>query len=120
MPTSLQPTRLFQSKSSATRNPRNGTITATTLTLRSVRLITGVGRFCGSSRFDPTRQTSTVLISWARISEAIFVTPQQKHAALAGQPWTALPPRVAEVLRPGIARVSDEIIDAIRHGVPAY
>jgi hypothetical protein len=27
---------------------------------------------------------------------------------------------VAEVLRPGIARLSDEIIDAIRQGVPAY
>src|ERR1700757_2003206 len=35
------------------------------------------------------------------------------------QPWHELPPEVAEVLRPALADVADEMIDAVR-SVPAY
>lgn len=48
------------------------------------------------------------------------MTIEQKTDTLPAQPWTGLPPRVAEVLRPGIPQLSDEIIDAIREGVPPY
>ena len=45
---------------------------------------------------------------------------QQKERILPDQPWASLPPEVAGVLRPGVAQLSDEIIDAIRQGVPDY
>jgi PucR C-terminal helix-turn-helix domain len=48
------------------------------------------------------------------------VTIQRKTRTLADEPWAALPPAVAAVLGPGIPQLSDEIIDAIRDGVPAY
>jgi hypothetical protein len=48
------------------------------------------------------------------------VTIGQTTGALPGEPWARLPPSVGAVLRPGIPQVSDEIIDAIREGVPAY
>jgi hypothetical protein len=48
------------------------------------------------------------------------VPDQRKSAALRDEPWAGLPPQAAEVLRPGIRQLSDEIIDAIRDGVPAY
>jgi hypothetical protein len=38
---------------------------------------------------------------------------------MADSPWHELPPRIAEVLRPVLADVADEIIDAVRT-VPAY
>ncbi len=44
----------------------------------------------------------------------------RKPAQLPDQPWAALAPGVAEVLRPGIPQLSAEIIDAIRAGVPTY
>jgi len=39
---------------------------------------------------------------------------------VADQPWHELPPEVAGVLRPVLADVADEIIDAVVHAVPAY
>src|SRR5688500_5369051 len=36
------------------------------------------------------------------------------------RPWTALPPEVAEVLRPELPALADEIIAAIGEGVPDY
>lgn len=41
-------------------------------------------------------------------------------ADLLGHPWEALPPGTADALRPGLATVGDEIIEAISAGVPAY
>jgi len=38
---------------------------------------------------------------------------------MADQPWHELPPEIAEVLRPALADVADEMIDAVRT-VPAY
>jgi PucR C-terminal helix-turn-helix domain len=38
---------------------------------------------------------------------------------MADQPWHELPPRIAQVLRPVLAEVADEIIEAVRT-VPAY
>jgi PucR C-terminal helix-turn-helix domain len=35
-------------------------------------------------------------------------------------PWEALPPEVAEVLRPELPGLADEIVDELSHGVPAY
>jgi hypothetical protein len=49
-----------------------------------------------------------------------FVAKQQKAEPLPSQPWIGLPPGVAQILRPGVSQLSDEIIDAIRAGVPAY
>src|SRR3954466_3061098 len=45
---------------------------------------------------------------------------QQENGLLAREPWASLPPEVGRVLAPGIPRLSDEIIEAIRAGVPAY
>ncbi|HEX2125187.1 MAG TPA: helix-turn-helix domain-containing protein [Thermoleophilaceae bacterium] len=39
---------------------------------------------------------------------------------VADRPWTALPPAVAEVLRPELPPLADEIIAAIGEGVPDY
>jgi hypothetical protein len=39
---------------------------------------------------------------------------------VADRPWTALPPEVAEVLRPELPALADEIIAAIGEGVPDY
>jgi hypothetical protein len=39
---------------------------------------------------------------------------------LAERPWEGLPRATADALRPGFPTVADEIIDAIRSGVPAY
>jgi hypothetical protein len=39
---------------------------------------------------------------------------------VAGQPWEALPREVAEVLRPELPALADEIIAAISEGVPDY
>jgi hypothetical protein len=39
---------------------------------------------------------------------------------VADRPWTALPPQVAEVLRPELPALADEIIAAIGEGVPDY
>jgi PucR C-terminal helix-turn-helix domain/GGDEF-like domain len=39
---------------------------------------------------------------------------------VADRPWTALPPAVAEVLRPELPALADEIIAAIGEGVPDY
>jgi hypothetical protein len=35
-------------------------------------------------------------------------------------PWEALPPEVAEVLRPELPALADEIVDELSHGVPDY
>jgi hypothetical protein len=48
------------------------------------------------------------------------VTIAQEPPHLPDQPWVGLPPDVADALRPGIAQLSLEIIDAIREEVPAY
>ena len=48
------------------------------------------------------------------------MTNQRKPRALSDEPWAGLAPGVAAALRPGIPQLSDEIIDAIRHGVPTY
>ncbi len=48
------------------------------------------------------------------------MTRPQKTGALPDKPWAGLPPEVADALRPGIPRLSDEIIAAIRDGVPTY
>jgi hypothetical protein len=39
---------------------------------------------------------------------------------LAERPWNALPPSVAATLEPELPRLADEIIDALRSGVPDY
>jgi hypothetical protein len=36
------------------------------------------------------------------------------------RPWEGIPPRVAELLRPAVPEMSDEVIAAIRERVPAY
>ncbi|MFL5871549.1 MAG: helix-turn-helix domain-containing protein [Solirubrobacterales bacterium] len=36
------------------------------------------------------------------------------------EPWRELPPRIGELLRPGVPALSDEVIEAIRDRVPAY
>jgi len=36
------------------------------------------------------------------------------------RPWNAVPPEVAETLRPELPGLADEIVEAIRHGVPGY
>jgi PucR C-terminal helix-turn-helix domain len=36
------------------------------------------------------------------------------------RPWEGIPPRVAELLRPAVPRMSDAVIAAIRERVPAY
>ena len=36
------------------------------------------------------------------------------------RPWEGIPPRVAELLRPAVPQMSDEVIAAIRERVPAY
>ena len=36
------------------------------------------------------------------------------------EPWRALPPRIGALLRPQIAQLSDEVIEAIRERVPEY
>lgn len=48
------------------------------------------------------------------------MTNPQKRRILPDEPWAGLPPEVGDVLGPGIPQLSDEIIDAIRDGVPAY
>jgi hypothetical protein len=45
---------------------------------------------------------------------------QQENTPLAHEPWASLPAQVSRVLAPGIPQLSDEIIEAIRAGVPAY
>ncbi|WP_146087599.1 helix-turn-helix domain-containing protein [Thermomonospora echinospora] len=35
-------------------------------------------------------------------------------------PWEELPPELAEVLRPELPRLADEIVEEIRHGVPEF
>jgi hypothetical protein len=35
-------------------------------------------------------------------------------------PWAALPPEVADVLRPELPALADEIVDELSHGVPDY
>ena len=39
---------------------------------------------------------------------------------LTPRPWNALPTHVAEALRPELPTLADEIVEAIRHGVPGY
>src|SRR5829696_1220387 len=39
---------------------------------------------------------------------------------VAEHPWEALPPEVAEVLRPELPALADEIVTELSHGVPAY
>jgi hypothetical protein len=48
------------------------------------------------------------------------VPHSQKTVARPEPPWNALPPKVAEVLRPDVPATAEEIIDAIREAVPAY
>jgi PucR C-terminal helix-turn-helix domain len=36
------------------------------------------------------------------------------------RPWTGIPPRIGELLRPHLPGLADEVIEAIREGVPAY
>ena len=36
------------------------------------------------------------------------------------RPWTGIPPRIGELLRPHLPALADEVIEAIREGVPAY
>jgi PucR C-terminal helix-turn-helix domain len=48
------------------------------------------------------------------------MTIAQERALLPDEPWAGLPSAVAEVLRPGIPGLGNEIIDAIREEVPAY
>jgi PucR C-terminal helix-turn-helix domain len=43
-----------------------------------------------------------------------------KRAGTPDRPWDALPRAVADVLRPELPAMADEIIDALRGGVPAY
>jgi PucR C-terminal helix-turn-helix domain len=38
----------------------------------------------------------------------------------ADRPWTGIPPRIGELLRPHLPALADEVIEAIREGVPAY
>ncbi len=46
---------------------------------------------------------------------------EQNHAPdLSARPWVALPPETAQLLRPGVPGVVDEVIAAIRAQVPAY
>ncbi len=45
---------------------------------------------------------------------------QENGHHLAGEPWAGLPAQVGAVLAPGMPQLSDEIIEAIRAGVPAY
>ena len=35
-------------------------------------------------------------------------------------PWTGIPPRIGELLRPHLPALADEVIEALREGVPAY
>jgi hypothetical protein len=39
---------------------------------------------------------------------------------VAEHPWEAVPPEVAEVLRPELPALADEIVDELSHGVPDY
>ena len=39
---------------------------------------------------------------------------------VAEHPWEALPPEVAEVLRPELPGLADEIVAELSHGVPDY
>lgn len=49
------------------------------------------------------------------------MTPAQIQADVAiERPWEGIPPRVAELLRPAVPQMSDEVIAAIRERVPAY
>jgi PucR C-terminal helix-turn-helix domain len=48
------------------------------------------------------------------------VTIAQEDSRLPDRPWAGLPAGAAGALRPGIPRLSLEIIDAIREEVPAY
>ena len=36
------------------------------------------------------------------------------------RPWTGIPPRIGELLRPHLPALADEVIEALREGVPAY
>ena len=57
------------------------------------------------------------------ILRPVSTTESQKLVGslqLSPAPWEALPPGMGEVLRPGLARTADEMIDAIRSAVPAY
>ncbi|MFN2616773.1 MAG: PucR family transcriptional regulator [Thermoleophilaceae bacterium] len=44
----------------------------------------------------------------------------QNPTALPARPWAALPPELAAALRPGVPDTAEEIIETIRHVVPAY
>ena len=39
---------------------------------------------------------------------------------VAEHPWEALPPEVADVLRPELPGLADEIVTELSHGVPDY
>nr|MDP8944140.1 PucR family transcriptional regulator [Actinomycetota bacterium] len=41
-------------------------------------------------------------------------------ATTLNRPWEALPPAVAGVLRPELPALADEIVTAVREGVPEY
>lgn len=47
------------------------------------------------------------------------VATEQADASIE-RPWEGIPPRVAELLRPAVPRMSDAVIAAIRERVPAY
>ncbi|MEJ7714962.1 MAG: hypothetical protein WKF40_04355 [Thermoleophilaceae bacterium] len=42
------------------------------------------------------------------------------HEPIAERPWEALPVEVADALRPELPGLADDIIAAVRHGVPDY
>ena len=79
----------------------------------------GFGSCVYSIDLEAIRQIDTILVRQARISNREFVTNNKKRQPLPDQPWAGLPRRrSADALRPGIPQLSDEIIDAIRDGVP--
>jgi hypothetical protein len=49
----------------------------------------------------------------------VIGTKKQREIGIE-RPWEAIPPRVADLLRPAVTEISDEVIAAIRERVPAY
>jgi len=62
-----------------------------------------------------------MVLSWVATTDGQKPVPiSQESSGLLSRPWEALPAGTAAALRPGLERTADEIIDAIRAGVPAY
>src|SRR4051794_39386421 len=107
---SAQVTKRFQRTRTAVRKAANGSKTAVRLTSLWARDMTG--RIAGIdpriSSLDPRR-------------DGPFLSQLDNERRFGGErPWEALPRDVADVIRPELPALADDVIVALREGVPAY